>query len=73
MEKNRAFECVLGFTLVQFPGSTAALIGLLDPVEREQRAFDASDFPKRQSQAVGSGVGTEALEHDRCADHAGAD
>ena len=45
-------ERVLRLALVQLAGRAAPFLGLLDPVEREQRALHAPDLAKRERQAV---------------------
>ena len=47
VKKDRPFERVLGFALIQLARGTTSLVRLLDPVKREQGALDTSDFPER--------------------------
>ena len=47
MEEHRSLERVLGFTLFQLARGAPALLGIFDPVEGEQRAFDAADLAQR--------------------------
>ncbi len=48
--------------LVQPEVGAPAQIRVLDPVEREQRALDASDFPQRLRQTVLARIGRELLQ-----------
>ena len=73
MKEDRTLERVLRLALVQLAGRAAPFLGLLDPVEREQRALHAPDLAKRERQAVRARVGTEAFQHRGRAGHARAD
>lgn len=73
MEEDRTLQSVLGLALVQLPRGAAPLSRAFDPAEGEQRALDTADLTQRQREAVGAGIGSQALEKQRGADDAGAD
>ena len=44
VEEDGAGESVAGFTLVEDAARAASLLGIVEPVEHEQRALDAPDL-----------------------------
>jgi len=57
MDEDRQRETVAGFAFVELLAGPAAQIGVFDPIESEERAFQASQFAKRRSDAVLSRIG----------------
>jgi hypothetical protein len=66
-----ARKAVAGFALVELLAGPAPQLGILDPVESEERAFQASQFAKRRGDAVLPGMGGE-LAHDQRGRHGSA-
>ena len=64
MEADGAGQRVTRLALVQFDRGLTAKGGVLQPVEGEQRAFDPTDLPQRESEAVLTGIGAEAVSGD---------
>ena len=73
MDEDRPRETVAGFAFVEFLAGPASQIGVVDPVESEERAFQASQFAKRRGDAVLPGMGRELPHDDRRRHGAGAD
>ena len=71
MDENGARETVAGFAFVEFLASSASQIGVVDPVESEERAFQTSQFAKGCGDAVLPGMGRE-LAHDEPRRHGSA-
>ena len=71
MDEDCARQAVAGFALVEVLAGPASQLGILDPVESEERAFQASQFAKRRGDAVLPGMGGE-LAHDQRGRHGSA-
>ena len=52
MDEDRAGQAVAGLALVEFLAGRAPQFGIVDPVEREQRAFQPPEFAQRGGDAV---------------------
>ena len=52
MDEDRPRQAVAGLALVEFLAGRAAQFGILDPVEREQRALQPSQLAQRRGDAV---------------------
>src|SRR5271166_3854511 len=65
MDINGLGEKVAGFSLVQSSMAAAAQFRVLQPVECEQRPFDAADFRQREVDPVLAAVGREFFQNQR--------
>ena len=62
MEVDGTLEGVVGFSFVQAGLSAPTHGGVSDPVDHEQRAFDAADFAKGGRQLVLARIGSELAQ-----------
>ena len=65
MKEHRPGERVTRLSLVEAGVRPPAQSGVADPVEREERAFEPSYFPKCFRQRILFGVGREPAHQDR--------
>jgi len=70
-EAQGVFQGMMGLTLVQANLGTALHVGVEEPFDNKESAFDAADFTERQGQLVLARIGGELLEqltgrHDAC-------
>ncbi len=73
VEEDGACQAVAGFALVELLTSRAPQLGVVDPVEREQRALQPSQLAQRRRHAVLPWVGGELAHDERRRHRAGAD
>ena len=73
MKEHGPLESVVRLALVEAGAGAPAQCGVADPVEREQRALQASDFPQRFGDGVLARIGGEASHERRGRDGSGLD
>jgi hypothetical protein len=59
VEEDRAGQAVAGFAAVELAGGAAPQLGVLDPVEGEQRPLQPAELAQRGGDAVLARVGGE--------------
>ena len=72
MKEHGPLESVVRLALVEAGVGAAAQGGVADPVEREQRALQASDFPQRLGDGVLPRIGGETAHERRRRDGSGS-
>lgn len=65
VDEDGTRQAVAGFTLVQLLSGRAAQVGILDPVEREQGAFQSAQLTQRGGDAVLARV-EQSIQHVQC-------
>ncbi|MDG5973458.1 hypothetical protein JAGODDHD_04228 [Sphingomonas paucimobilis] len=73
VEEDGAGERVAGLALVENAAGATTLVGIIEPVEHEQGAFDPTYLPQRAGDRVLTREARQLAEHDRGAHRAGAD